>query len=75
MNIRKPKQEVRAYIFWEGRWCHVYVISGYDQLQLFGDTVKMLEFKLSKKTKISYAAPKSSFQERRPAAAKKGWRE
>jgi hypothetical protein len=69
-NIRKPNGELRAYILWNGRWCHVYIISGYDQMQLVGDPVKMLEFKLSKKSKETLAAEKIKFHKRKPSAHK-----
>lgn len=70
-DIRKPKDgvELRAYILWEGLWRHVYILSGYDQMALIGDPVKMLEFKLSLKTKISYSAPKTSFHQKKPSDA------
>jgi len=69
-DIRKPKAELRAYIYWEGLWRHVYILSGYDQMSLIGEPEKMLEFKLSLKTKISYAAPKRNFQKRKPSKSK-----
>ncbi len=69
-NIRRPASELRAYILWNGRWCHVYIISGYDQMQLVGDPVAMLEFKLSKKSKETLSAEKIKFHKRKPATRK-----
>lgn len=74
-DIRKPKAELRAYIKWQGMWRHVYILAGYDQMTLIGEPEKMLEFKLSLKTKISYAAPKKDFQKRKPSAMKSKSRE
>lgn len=68
-DIRKPKAELRAFIYWEGLWRHVYILSGYDQMSLIGEPEKMLEFKLSLKTKISYAAPKTHFHQKKPSDA------
>lgn len=69
-DIRKPKAELRAYIYWGKVWRHVYIISGYDQQSLLGDPVKMLEFKLSLRTKITYSAEKSLFHRTPPAKSK-----
>lgn len=70
-NIRKPKDgvEIRAYIHWEGRWCHVYIISGFDQMTLLDEPVKMLEFKLSAKSKKTFAAEKIKFHKKKPSDA------
>lgn len=70
-DIRKPKNgvDLRAYIHWEGTWRHVYILSGYDQMSLIGEPEKMLEFKLSLKTKISYSAPKRQFHQKKPSAS------
>lgn len=74
-EIRKPKSELRAYIHWNGMWRHVYIISGFDQQTLLGDAARMLEFKLSKNTKITYSAEKMKFHARRPSKSKTTSRE
>jgi hypothetical protein len=66
-EIRKPNGELRGYIFWEGRWCHVYIISGFDQMVLVGEPVKMFEFKLSKNAKTTHAAERIKFHKKRPS--------
>lgn len=69
-EIRKPNGELRAYILWEGRWRHAYIISGYDQQTLLGKPVKMLEFKLTKTSKQTFAAEKIKFHKRKPYRSK-----
>lgn len=72
-EIRKPRgdQDLRAYINWNGRWCHVFIKSGFDQLTLLGAPVKMLEFKLTKNAKISYTAEKTKFYKQKPSPRQK----
>lgn len=70
-DIQHPKGEFRRYIQWEGRWCHVYVLSTYYQTQLVGDPVKMVEFKLSKNAKEVHSAERSRFFESKPKQTKK----
>lgn len=62
--------ELRGYIKWEGRWRHVYIMGSYDQTTLLGETVRVLYFKLTKKSKDMLTAEKSKFQKRRPAVRK-----
>lgn len=61
------KGELRAYIHWDGRWCHVYIMGSYDQMVLDGETVRMLYFKLTKNTKQTHAAEKKKFYKKKPA--------
>lgn len=58
---------LRAYIFWEGRWCHAYIMGSFDQMVLDGETVRMLYFKLTKNTKQTYSAEKTKFHKKKPA--------
>lgn len=68
MAIRRTASgELRAYIKVGGTWRHVYILGGYDQTALVGDPVRMLEFKLSKSTRLSHIAPKSSFRLDKPS--------
>lgn len=66
----KSYTNARAFIFWGGVWRHVYIYKSYEQQTLLGDPVKMLEFRLSKNTKISYSAEIGSFHKTRPKAYK-----
>lgn len=74
MTIRKPGRELRAYIHWEGRWRHVYIISSYDQMNLLGKPVRMIQFKLSKRSKETCASEKINFHKNKPIvrSGKKG---
>lgn len=62
----KSFTNARAYIYWNNCWRHVYVFRSYDQMTLEGGSVKMLEFRLSKNTKISYSAAVTAFRKTRP---------
>lgn len=66
----KSFTNARAYIYWGNVWRHVHVLRTYDQQTLLGDPVKMLEFRLSKNTKVSYSAEIGSFHKNRPKAYK-----
>jgi len=66
--IRKPGVELRAYVHWEGRWRHVYILSSFDQLTLLGEPVRMLQFKLSKRTKLTHTSEKINFHRNKPAS-------
>lgn len=73
-----PKQikgePLRAYIYWEGRWRHVYISGSYDQTTLVGEPIRMLYFKLTKASKELLEAEKSKFHKQKPAerSGKKG---
>lgn len=41
-SLQKPKGEFRQYIHWEGRWCHVYIVSTHYQTTLLGEDEKMV---------------------------------
>ena len=69
-NIQKPKGEFRRYIQWEGRWCHVYVVSTHYQLTLIGKDQKMVDFKLSKKSKVVHSAARERFFKDKPKTRK-----
>lgn len=67
MTIRKVVNgELRAYINWNGRWCHVYIMGSYDQTTLVGEPVRMLYFKLSKASKDILSAEKAKFHKKKP---------
>jgi hypothetical protein len=66
----KQFTNARAYIQQDGIWRHVHVLRTYDQMTIEGGSVKMAEFKLSKNTKISYAAELSKFHKTAPKAYK-----
>lgn len=66
------KGELRAYIKWQNRWRHAYIVSSYDQMNLLGAPVRMLEFKISKKSKITYTSEKINFHNTKPAPQRKG---
>lgn len=69
MTIRKiVNGELRAYIQWDGRWRHVYIISSQDQATITGETVRMINFKLSKRGKDMLSAEKSKFHQKKPTA-------
>ena len=59
--------ELRAYIYWKKRWCHVYIMGSYDQTTLIGEPVRMLYFKLSKSSREILAAEKAKFHKKKPA--------
>lgn len=65
-SLQKPKGEFRQYIHWEGRWCHVYIVSTHYQTTLLGEDEKMVEFRLSKKSKTTYMAPRHLFFKQKP---------
>ena len=68
MTVRKiVNGDLRAYIHWEGRWRHVYILGSYDQTTLIGEPVRMLYFKLTKASKDLLSAEKSKFQQKKPA--------
>lgn len=73
-----PKQikgePLRAYIYWAGRWRHVYIHCSYDQQTSLGETVRMLYFKLTKNSRDLLAAEKTKFHKQKPAerGGKKG---
>lgn len=62
----KSFTNARAYIRWGNVWRHVYIYRSYEQTTLIGEPVKMLEFRLSKNTKISYSAELKQFRKTRP---------
>lgn len=68
--IQKPKGEFRHYIEWNGRMRHVYIVSTHWQLNLFGEKVKMVEFKLTKNSRTVYAAERKHFQKVKPTKRK-----
>lgn len=72
--IRKPGGELRAYIHWNNRWRHVYILSSFDQMTILGDPVRMFEFKLTKRDKESHTSEKINFHKKKPATSsgKKG---
>lgn len=69
-EVQKPKGEFRRYIEWEGRWRHVYVVSTHFQTRMFEPPVKMVEFKLSKNSKVVHAAERERFFETKPRKRK-----
>ncbi len=69
-NVQIPKGEFRRYIQYEGRWRHVYIISIHHQLTLLGKDQKMVEYKLSKNTKISHMAEREKFFKYKPKTRK-----
>lgn len=71
-GIKKVHVEMRAYIHWNGRWRHVYILSSMDQTIILGTVVRMLEFKLTKDSKSSLIAEKSKFHKTKPSARSKG---
>lgn len=71
--IRKPGSELKAYIKWNGRWRHVYILSSFDQMTLLGKPVRMIEFKLTKRDKETQTSEKINFHKKKPAiSTKKG---
>jgi hypothetical protein len=69
-EIQKPKGEFRRYIQWNGRMRCVYIISTHWQINLFGEKVKMVEFKLSKNSRTVHAAERKHFQKTKPTTRK-----
>lgn len=65
--IRKPGRELRAYLQLNKTWHHVYILSGFDQQNLLGEPVKMIEYKLTKTSTKSALAEKSKFHKTKPA--------
>ena len=59
--------ELRAYINWKGVWRHVYILSSQDNTNLIGETVRMINFKLTKNSKDILQAEKMKFQKKKPA--------
>lgn len=58
--------ELRAYINWNGAWRHVYILSSQDSVNLMGETVRMINFKLTKKSKDILQAEKMKFEKKKP---------
>lgn len=69
-NVEKPKGEFRRYIEWNGRWRHVYVISTFFQTRMFEPPAKMVEFKLTKSSKVTYSAEREHFFKDKPKTRK-----
>lgn len=69
-NIQRPKGEFRQYIHWEGMWRHVYIVSTHIQTTLLGEDQKMVDFKLSKKTKVVHSAERERFFKDKPRKQK-----
>jgi len=67
MTIRKPGVELKAYIQWQGRWRHVYIISSFDQMTIMGKPVRMLEFRITKKSRETHTSEKIHFHKTKPA--------
>lgn len=65
--VRKPGTELKAYIKWNGRWRHVYILSSFDQMTLLGGPVRMLEFRLNSRSKETYTSEKINFHKTKPA--------
>lgn len=61
-------EPLRAYIHWQGRWRHVYIMGSLDQTTIIGEPVRMLYFKLTKNSKEVLAAEKTKFEMKKPAA-------
>lgn len=74
MAVRKPSAELKAYIHWQNRWRHVYIISSFDQQTLLGEPVRMLQFKLTKASKETFTSEKINFHKKKPtrSSMKKG---
>lgn len=66
--------ELRAYINWNGVWRHVYILSSQDSVNLMGETVRMINFKLTKNSKDILQAEKIKFHKKKPyvPSGKKG---
>lgn len=66
------KGELRAYIKWDNKWRNAYIVSSYDQMNLLGAPVRMLEFRLTKSSKVTYTSEKINFHKNKPAPQRKG---
>lgn len=66
--------ELRAYIQIKGQWRHVYILSSQDNTTLMGETVRMINFKLTKNSKDILQAEKIKFHKKKPyvPSGKKG---
>jgi hypothetical protein len=60
--------EMRAYIHWNGRWRHAYIMSSIDQLTITGEMARMLNFKTAKSSREQFQAEKSKFHQKKPAS-------
>ena len=58
--------ELRAYIQIKGQWRHVYILSSQDNTTLMGETVRMINFKLTKNSKDILQAEKIKFHKKKP---------
>lgn len=67
-NTRLLRTELRAYINWQGRWRHVYILGSMDQVTIFGSKTRMLRFKTSKLSKETHMAEKTLFHQNRPSS-------
>jgi hypothetical protein len=61
----------RAYLKFEGRWCHVYILNRYEQMTLSGRTVAMATVKLVKNSKETYDVEARRLEAKRPRTPKK----
>lgn len=75
MTLRRiVNGELRAYIYWNKSWRHVYIMGSFDQTTLVGEPVRMLYFKLTAASKDTLTAEKSKFHKKKPTvrSARKG---
>lgn len=56
----------RAYVKHNGSWRHVYIVNEFYQKTIMGTDERMIEFKLSEKTRTTHAAPAHKFQAEKP---------
>jgi hypothetical protein len=70
-EIKVVEGELRAYLRYKGRWCHVYILSSSPQLSLTGEETKMISYKLTKNSRDILMAEKSKFYQYKPIHSNK----
>lgn len=65
-TIQKPTGEFKKYIELDGRWRHVYIVATFYQTRMFEPPEKMVEYKITKNSKTTHTAPRSSFHDDKP---------
>ena len=61
----------RAFVLHEGRWCNIYTIRFYTQVDIFGENVKMVSATLTKNGKEIHDFPVEKLEAKRPKTTKR----
>ncbi len=56
----------RAYAQIDGRWCHIYTVKFYTQVDIFGENVQMCSFLIGKNGKELHELPIERLENKKP---------